>query len=131
MKGWESNWQFDSRPIKDKNRPNFLVCRRHETYCWKILKERYNFVLDLIVIKGLHTKLWGPKVTRVPTRGILRLPFGSHGTKCHLDVAPMERHIVYYKGEGGGFPKVEVVVSLVSPSLPMVSFSTKSAQTMH
>jgi hypothetical protein len=27
------------------------------------------------------------------------------GTKCHLDVGLVERHIVYYKGEGGGFPK--------------------------
>ncbi len=26
---------------------------------------------------------------------------GNPGTKCHLDVAPVERHIVYYKGEGG------------------------------
>ncbi len=25
------------------------------------------------------------------------------GTKCHLDVGFVERHIVYYKGEGGGF----------------------------
>jgi len=32
--------------------------------------------------------------------------FGTHGTKCHLDVGLVERHIVYYKGEGGGFPQV-------------------------
>jgi hypothetical protein len=24
--------------------------------------------------------------------------------KCHLDVGLVERHIVYYKGEGDGFP---------------------------
>jgi hypothetical protein len=25
-KGRESNWQFDSRPLKVRNQPNFLVC---------------------------------------------------------------------------------------------------------
>jgi len=33
--------------------------------------------------------------------GILGFPLGSPGTKCHLDVGLMERHKVYYKGEGG------------------------------
>ncbi len=59
------------------------------------------------------------------------LPLGSPETKCHLDVAPMERHKVYYKGEGGGFPQVWAVVSLMSSSLLVARFSTKSAQTMH
>jgi hypothetical protein len=31
-KGRESNWQFDSRPLKVENRPDFLVCRWHATY---------------------------------------------------------------------------------------------------
>jgi len=43
---------------------------------------------------------------KVPILGILRLPFGSLETKCYLDVGLMERHKVYYKGEGGGFPQV-------------------------
>jgi len=30
-------------------------------------------------------------------------------------------------GEGGGFPQVEAVVSLVSPELPVAYLSTKSA----
>jgi hypothetical protein len=62
---------------------------------------------------------------------VLGLPLGSPGTKCHLDVALMKKHRVYYKGEGGGFPQVQDVVSLVSPSLPVVCPSTKSVQTMH
>jgi hypothetical protein len=39
-------------------------------------------------------------------------PNGNFGTpkisrtKNHLDVAPMERRKIYYKGEGGGFPQV-------------------------
>jgi hypothetical protein len=28
------------------------------------------------------------------------------GTKSHLDVAPVEKCIVYYKGEGDDFPQV-------------------------
>jgi hypothetical protein len=43
----------------------------------------------------------------------------------------MARHIVYYKGEGGGFPKVKVVVSLASSSLPVAHPSTKSVIIMH
>jgi len=54
----------------------------------------------------LHTKLWGPKVVGVPTLGILGLSLRSPRTKCHLDVGLVERHIVHYKGEGGGFPQV-------------------------
>jgi hypothetical protein len=30
-------------------------------------------------------------------------------------------------GEGGGFPRVQVVVSLVSPELPVAYLSTKGA----
>jgi len=41
---------------------------------------------------------------------------GVPGQKSHLDVGPMGSHIVYYKGEGGGFPQVWAVVNLVSPS---------------
>jgi hypothetical protein len=73
----------------------------------------------------------GPKITRVLTLGISRLPFESPETKCHLDVRLVERHIVYYKGEGGGFPQVQAVLSLVSPRLLVARFSTKGAQTMH
>jgi len=75
--------------------------------------------------------LWGSKVARVPTLIILELPLGSPRTKNHLDVGLVERHKVYYKGEGGGFPQVRVVVSLVSSSLPVTHPSIKSASTMH
>ncbi len=38
---------------------------------------------------------------------------GVLGEKSHLDVSPVERCRVYYNEEGGGFPQVWVVVSLV------------------
>jgi hypothetical protein len=51
--------------------------------------------------------------------------------KMPFACGPVERHKVYYKGEGGGFPQVWTVVNLVSPSLPVACPSTKSAPTMH
>jgi hypothetical protein len=53
-----------------------------------------------------------------PTLAVSELPLGSLGTKSHLDVGYVERHRVYYKGEGGGFPQVRAVVSLVHPCCP-------------
>jgi hypothetical protein len=101
------------------------------TYNWKALNKGYNFASDLIAIGGLHVKLCTPKVARITTEGISGLPLGSFGTKNHLDVAPVEGCKVYYKGEGGGFPQVRAVVSLVSPRLHVVCPSTKSVPTMH
>jgi hypothetical protein len=130
-KGRESNWQFESRPLKVRNLPNFLACKWRATYRWKAPNEGYNFSLDLIVIRGLHAKLWAPKVVRVLGVRISGLPLGSLETKWHLHVAPVERHKKYYKGESGGFPQVQAVVSLVNPKLSVVHLSTKSVQTMH
>ncbi len=107
------------------------MCRWRATYHWKVLEERYNFSLDLISIGGLHTKLWDSKVAKVQALGILGLPFGSLRTKCHLDVGLVERHRVYYKREGGGFPQVRVVVSFVSSNLLVVCPNTKNVPTMH
>jgi hypothetical protein len=81
-----------------------------------ILLESFQWGLKLcfISIEGLHTKLLGPKVaglptlaiSKLPTLAISRLPLGSLKIKSHLDGGLVERHIVYYKGEGGGFPQV-------------------------
>jgi hypothetical protein len=130
-KGWESNCQFDSRPLKARNRPNFLMFRWCATYCWKDLDKGYNFASNLASIGGLHAKLWAPKVIGVPVVGISGLPLGSRRTKCHLNASPVASHRVYYKGEGGDFPQVWVVVSLVNPSLPVARPSIKSVSTIH
>jgi hypothetical protein len=83
------------------------------TYCWKTLDESYNFASDRISIGGLVAKLLRPKVAGVPTWAISGLPPGSPGRKNHLDVGSAANHKVYYKGEGGCFPQVQAVVSLV------------------
>jgi hypothetical protein len=113
------------------NCPDSLAFRWHATYRWKALNEGYNFALDLISIGGLTTKLWAPKVVGVLILGISRLPLGNPETQCHLDASPMANHRVYYKGEGGGFPQVWAMVSLVSHNLLVAYPSTKSAPTMH
>jgi hypothetical protein len=56
---------------------------------------------------------------------VSRLLLGSPGTKSHSGVGATERHRKYYMGEGGGFPQIRAVVSLVSPRLPVAYLSTK------
>jgi hypothetical protein len=77
---------------------------------------------------GLHKKLCARKVARILAVVISRLPLGSPMTKSHLDVAPVERRRVYYKGEGGGFPQVWAVVSLVCSSCPWLVLAPKVLQ---
>jgi hypothetical protein len=43
----------------------------------------------------------------------------------------MANHREYYKGEGGDFPQVQAMVSLVNPCVPMARMCTKNALTMH
>jgi hypothetical protein len=120
-KSWGSNWQFDSQTLKVENWPRFpsvQVARdiSLESSRWG-LQLCYRPYLNQ---RSVH-KVMGSKVVGIPTLG----------TKCHLDVGLMERHRVYYKGEGGGFPQVEAVMNLVSLSLPVACPNTKNAPTMH
>jgi hypothetical protein len=61
-KGRESNWQFDSRPLKVGNRP--LPDLRIESAIrrWKDLDEGYKFGSDLVAIKLRSREVWAPKV---------------------------------------------------------------------
>jgi hypothetical protein len=127
----QSYGQFDSWPLKVNNCPDFFVCKWRATYCWKDLHKGYNFSLDLTSIEGLHTKLWASQVTRVPILGISGLPLGNPKTKWHLGANPMAKHKVYYKKEGGDFPQVWAMVSLMSSCLPMARLCTKIVSIMH
>jgi hypothetical protein len=49
-------------------------------------------------------------------------------TKNHLDVGLVERCRVYYNGEGGGFPQVRAMVSLVCPCCPWLVLAPKVLQ---
>jgi hypothetical protein len=126
-KGRESNWQFDSRPLKVRNRPNPGVCRWTATHRWKALDESYKFSLDLIPIRGLSKELWPREVAGVQTGTVLGFLLGNPGIKSDLDGGAVERRREYYMEEGGGFPQVWAVVCLVSPKLLVACPSTKGA----
>jgi hypothetical protein len=89
------------------------VTRRLKTF-----DESYNFGLDLVPIRAWGEKLWMPKISEVQTRTVSGLLLGNPGKKNHLDVASAWSYKEYYKGEGGGFPRVRAMVSQVSPSCP-------------
>ncbi len=127
-KGRQSNCQFDFRPLKIRNRPNFIVSRWRATYHGKFSPSATTLLQTSFQLEGLHTKLWAPKVVEIPTLGILGLPLESHRTKCQLGASPVARHKVYYKGEGGGFPQVWAMVSLVTPCLLVARPCTKMFQ---
>ncbi len=61
-KGQESNWQFDSQPLKVGNRPLPDIRIGSATWRWKALKESYNFGSDLVLIRLGSQEIWAPKV---------------------------------------------------------------------
>jgi hypothetical protein len=71
-KGQESNWQFDSWPLKVGNRPLPNIQFECATLRWKDLDEDYNFGLDLVVIRLYSRELWRFKVP-----GVRRDNFGT------------------------------------------------------
>jgi hypothetical protein len=66
-KGRESNWQFDSRPLKVRNRPFPDIRFECATWRWKDLNKGYNFDLNLIAIRLWSRELWPFKVLGVPS----------------------------------------------------------------
>jgi hypothetical protein len=91
-KGRESNWQFDSQPLKVGNQSDPSVCKWNATHRWKALDESYKFALNLIAIASLNKELWPRKVARVQTATISGLFLGSPGIKSHSDVGAVEGH---------------------------------------
>jgi hypothetical protein len=109
-KSWESNWQFDSRPLNVGNQPDFEKFLTRATILLQTSSQSEVWMRSYGAPKFREPQLW------------------EFRTKCHLDVAPMERRKIYYKGEGGGFPQVQAVVSFVSPSCPWFVLTPKMFQ---
>jgi len=82
-KGRESNWQFDSRPLKVGNRPLPDVRIESATRSWKDLDEGYNFGLDLVAIGHHNRELWPFKVLGVQP-GQFRDSISGVPTKCAI-----------------------------------------------
>jgi hypothetical protein len=124
-KGRESNWQFDSRPLKVGNRPFPDVCRRSAMGHCKALEESYNFGSDLTLIGGRSQEIWVSKVPKVQPGTVSGLLLGSAGKKMSFGCGSrgVTQRILY--GEGGGFPQVRAVVSQMSPRSPVACPNTK------
>jgi hypothetical protein len=75
-KGRESNWQFDSRPLKVGNRPVSDVHSGSATRRWKALFEGYKIGSDLVAFQGWGEELWLSKVPGVQP-GHIRDNFGT------------------------------------------------------
>ncbi len=86
-KGRESNWQFDSRPLKVRNRPLPNFRWQSATWCWKAFEESYNFGLDLTPIESCSREIWAPKVPGLQPGTVSRLLLRSPGKKSHSNVA--------------------------------------------
>jgi hypothetical protein len=101
----ESNWQFDSRPLKVGNRPlpdvriEIAICRS------KDLDEGYKFGSDLVAITLRSRELWAPEVPGlqpgqfwdsnlgVPGKSVIRVQVRRSGTEYTIGrmvVAPPE-----------------------------------------
>jgi hypothetical protein len=99
-KGRESNWQFDSRPLKVGNRSVPDMRSGSVTRRWKDLDEGYKIGSDLVPIGGRGEELWSPK-SRDSNRDTFGttsgLHFGSPGKKSHSDVVPTGERRIYYR----------------------------------
>ncbi len=75
-KGRESNWQFDSRPLKVWNQafPDLRI--ESSILRWKDLGEGYKFGSDLVTIRLCSRELWAPKVPGLHS-GQFRDNFGT------------------------------------------------------
>jgi hypothetical protein len=133
-KGQESNCQFDSRPEKVGNRPNLLSFRRRATYLWKALKlsTRATTLLQTSPRSEVCSQSYGaPKSRESPLARFRDSHLGVPGKKNHLDVGPVERSRVYYKGGRWWLPPSPGHGESCVFVLPMAHPSTKGAPTMH
>ncbi len=115
-KGRESNWQFDSRPLKVGNRPLPDFRFGSAIGRWKDLDEGYNFGLDLVAIQLCSRELWQFKLSGVPS-GQFRDSISGIPTKCAIRVPPPRSNAEYTtRSKVVAYSRIRAVVSLVCPS---------------
>jgi hypothetical protein len=104
-KGRESNWQFDSRPLKVGIDlfPTWSPGVRHGVGNFSLRAIR---LVQTSLRSEVGARSYGCPKSRESnwdTFGTISgLHFGSPGNLCHLDVAPTGRRRVYYREYGGG-----------------------------
>ncbi len=97
----------------------------NQTFRHHNLEESYNFGSDLVAIRLCSQEIWVSKVPGFQPGTISRF---QPGKKSHLDVTFAKSSRVYYKGEGGDFPQVWAVVSLVCPCCPWLVLAPRVFQ---
>jgi hypothetical protein len=115
-KGRESKWQFDSRPLKVRNRPVPDVRSRSATRRWKALFEGYNFGLDLVPIGGRGEELRSPKVPGLQLGTVSGLHFGNPRQKAIRMPPPRSNAEYTIRSKVMAYSRVRAVMCLVVQS---------------
>jgi hypothetical protein len=116
---WEFTWEWEG------SFPHIL-CTLGNMWCDSQVSLLARNLTTFYLGRKPKARVETPKVVRIPIVGIPRFPLGNPKTKCHLDASLVEKHKVYYKGEGDGFPQVRAVVSLMNLRLFVVRHNTKN-----
>jgi hypothetical protein len=115
-KGRESNWQFDSRPLKVGNRPLPNLRIESARCSWKRSQRGLQLWFRPCRGQTLRSRVMSSRSPGTPTGTISGLQLGSPGKKCHSSASAAEWHRVYYKEDGGGTSRVRAVVCLMVQS---------------
>jgi hypothetical protein len=113
--GRESNCQFDSQQKKSRIDPIYLAADDVRHTVGKLSTRATTLFQTAPRSKVCSQNYGAPKLWESWLARFWDSHSGVSGDKSHLDVGPVERCRVYYKGEGDGFPQVQAVVSLVCP----------------
>jgi len=119
---------FDSRPEKGGNRLDLLGYKGCAIYLGK-LSMKATTLLETTSRSEVCSQSYGVSKLRESQLARFRDSHsGVPGEKSHLDVSSMASHKVYYKGEGGGFPQVWAMVSLMCLCCPLFVLAPKVLQ---
>jgi hypothetical protein len=130
-KGRESNWQFDSRPLKVGNRPLANLRIESAIRCWKDLDEGYKFDSNLVTIRLCSRELWAPKV---PGLHPGQFRDSNLGVPRKSDIrAWVPRRVTEYTigSKVVAYSRVRAVVSQVSPNARGLSQHPKVSRNMN
>jgi hypothetical protein len=118
-KGRESNWQFDSRPLKVGNRPLPDLWIESATRRWKDLDEGYKFGSDLVAIRLRSLGVMSPQSPGTPPGTVSgQLRDSNPGVPEKSDIRAWEpRRVIEYTigSKVVAYSRVRAVVTQVSP----------------
>ncbi len=122
-------WELESRWTPESSKDNFKGQNSMiggVFYTVGKLSMRATTLLQTASQSKVSSQSYGaPKSRESQLRRFRDSHLGVPGQKVHLDVGPVEKRRVYYKVEGGGFPQVRAVVSIVCPCCPWLVLAPK------